>query len=212
MMNNLAIKNVVLKNKTHQGGFALIASLFILVLMTLIALAMFNGLTLDERMGGNLREKSRALESAQAALKAGQASLQIFAKATLAKSSNPTIAANVTAAGTIVTTCSASTTYSASPLTICLNAVASNFTNGIAYQPTAMTVSATGGIGTYAAKPVYYIQYIGQDQAATSDLKTSGLAPIYLITARGIGGNDSAVAVLQTVYHIEPEVTSGVGS
>ena len=219
MINNNALNNAICNTsqlaypcKQLQRGFALIASLFFLVLMTLLALAMYNGLTLDEKMGGNLREKSRAIESAQAAIRAGEFALQQFAGKTIAKDVNPTSVNNVGSFATIVTTCpkgNATGDYKASIVTICLNKIESvdtTYATGITYQPTVIGVSASGGIGTYAAYPTYYIQYLGQDAADTTG---RGLSPFYLITARGTGGNGTAVAVLQSVFSLGPVVRDG---
>lgn len=208
MKNTIIISNPNISYSQH--GFALIASLLFLVLMTLLALSMFNGLTLDEKMGGNLREKSRAIESAQAAIRAGEFALQQFAGKTLAKGINPTIATNVTSSGNIVTTCTSSTSFSASPITICLNSaesVSSAYDAGVSYQPSVMTKSASGGIGTYSAFPTYYIQYLGQDEVGTDFQRSGGLVPFYLITGRGTGGNGTAVAVIQSVYSLKPDVS-----
>jgi type IV pilus assembly protein PilX len=48
-------------------GFVLIASLLLLVVMTLLALAMFHSFGIQELIAGNVREKQRALQSAEAA-------------------------------------------------------------------------------------------------------------------------------------------------
>jgi type IV pilus assembly protein PilX len=59
----------------HQRGFALIASLLILVILTLLGVSMFSGVGLQEKMAGNLRTKMRALDAANAALAAGEQNL-----------------------------------------------------------------------------------------------------------------------------------------
>ena len=60
---------------TRQRGFALIASLLILVILTLLGVSMFSGVGLQERMAGNLRTKTRALDAANAALAAAEQNL-----------------------------------------------------------------------------------------------------------------------------------------
>ncbi|MEJ2480479.1 MAG: pilus assembly protein [Acidihalobacter sp.] len=59
----------------RQRGFALIASLLILVILTLLGVSMFSGVGLQERMAGNLRTKTRALNAANAALSAAEQNL-----------------------------------------------------------------------------------------------------------------------------------------
>lgn len=56
-------------SQRQDRGFVLIASLLILVVLTIIAVAMFRNFGLQEKMAGNLREKTRAFELAQSALK-----------------------------------------------------------------------------------------------------------------------------------------------
>lgn len=60
---------------TRQRGFALIASLLILVILTLLGVSMFSGVGLQERMAGNLRTKTRALDAANAALASAEQNL-----------------------------------------------------------------------------------------------------------------------------------------
>jgi type IV pilus assembly protein PilX len=48
-------------------GFVLIASLLLLIVMTLLALTMFHSFGIQELIAGNVREKQRALQSAEAA-------------------------------------------------------------------------------------------------------------------------------------------------
>lgn len=160
-----------------QNGFVLIASLIFLVIMTLLGVAMFKGYTMDQMMGGNLREKSRSFDAAQAALHSAEYWL-----------SQPGNAATVTP------TC----TGMASAPRVCGNALVNPATTpwtvGVTYTPGSMlSVSATGGSGTYAANPSYYIQFLGLDGAGAS---------LYLITAAAQGGNANAVTVVQSALKL----------
>jgi Tfp pilus assembly protein PilX len=71
-MQNMRLKR---EDGTRQRGFALIASLLILVILTLLGVSMFSGVGLQERMAGNLRTKTRALDAANAALSAAEQNL-----------------------------------------------------------------------------------------------------------------------------------------
>ena len=55
------------RRRTAQRGFVLISSILLLVVMTLLALAMFHSFGIQELVAGNVREKQRALQSAEAA-------------------------------------------------------------------------------------------------------------------------------------------------
>ncbi len=47
-----------------QRGVALVTSLLLLLIITIVALSMFRGLGTQERIAGNVREKERALHAA----------------------------------------------------------------------------------------------------------------------------------------------------
>lgn len=50
-----------------QRGMALITSLLLLVVMTILALSMFRSYGMQEKIAGNVREKQRALNAAVSA-------------------------------------------------------------------------------------------------------------------------------------------------
>ena len=51
----------------NQRGVALVTSLLLLVIITILALSMFRSFGTQERIAGNLREKERALHAADSA-------------------------------------------------------------------------------------------------------------------------------------------------
>lgn len=163
-----------------QKGFILIASLFLLAIMTMIGISMFGGFGTDERMSGNYREKSRSREAAQTALNS--------AAYWMATGNN-----TFTGVWNTGATCSAT---GSTPI-ICSNALAapatpSSWTSYVTYTPSGMTVNASGGLAnTYASNPNYYIQYLGQLNPTSA---------LYLTTAAATGGNAAATSVLRTVY------------
>ena len=67
-------------NKLKQGekGSALLVSLVILIVMTLLGLQGMNSTLMEEKMSGNYRDNQLAFESAEAALRAGEAALNVF--------------------------------------------------------------------------------------------------------------------------------------
>ena len=179
--------------KLNQGGFTLFASLIFLVLLTILGIAMLSGFTQDQLMAGNVREKARALDSAQALLNSAQSWMAV--------------PGNTYVGGGWITGQDCS---SLSPITVsnalgnqvvCNNAINNPTTLpwagfSMASTPTGMTVSATGGVNTYAGNPSYHIQYIG---TSSSNPPTA----IYKVTATGTGGNSDAVAVVQAVYEVQ---------
>jgi len=63
----------------RQRGAVLIISLIFLLLMTLIGVISMQGTTLQERMAGNTRDRNLALQASEAALRAGEAWIEITA-------------------------------------------------------------------------------------------------------------------------------------
>lgn len=162
-----------------QSGFVLIASLLILVVLTLIQIAMSRSFWLQEMMGGNSREKARAFNAAQTALQSAESWLQKNAGAT-AKTCG-------TAEGALTT------------IQICSDDPASATTvplaTRFAYNSPYIPVNTAGGLGKYFGSPGYHIRFL--------DSTPNGDANFYRITAYGYGGNQNAVATVQSLYQID---------
>lgn len=60
-----------------QGGAVLAVSLIMLLLLTLIGITAMNTNSLEEKMAGNMRDRNLALQAAEAAVRAGEATLEI---------------------------------------------------------------------------------------------------------------------------------------
>lgn len=169
----------------HQKGFALVVSLLILVVLTLLGVSMFSNVGLQQRMAGNTREKNRAFNAAQTALQYGEWWLTQQPTAPLG---NP---------------CSGLTTTP----TVCtqpLSSINANYpiqvpwTVGSPYSAPVsgqLNVSTTGGVNTYYSAPYLYIQYVGKN------LGTG--ATVYRVTAWASGGNANAIAVVQSLYALD---------
>jgi type IV pilus assembly protein PilX len=54
---------------SHAKGVVLIVTLFVLVLLTLVTLASIRGTLMDEKMAGHSRDRNKALQAAEAALR-----------------------------------------------------------------------------------------------------------------------------------------------
>lgn len=173
-----------------QRGFTLLASLIFLVLLTILGISMFGGFSQNELMSGNMREKARALDSAQILLNDAQSWL-VANTYSGGSNWNQGIACASNAAITVA---------GASKPVICNDAL-SNATSVpwagfyMDKTPSGMSVSTTGGVDKYAASPSYYIQYIG----ISINTPPGG---VYKVTATGQGGNSNAVAVVQAVYEV----------
>lgn len=168
----------------------LIASLVMLLVLTFLAVSMYHSFNAQENMAANSKEKSRAFQIAQSTLQygeyllAGNASfVQGNSCATTTPLTTPTICTN--AVNILPATAS-------TPMTL---------SNGLPYttMSPALTISTSGGApNTYYAYPQLYIQFLGVAPDATGQL--------YQITALAYGGNQNAVAVVQSTF----ETSTGV--
>ncbi len=181
-----------------QRGFVLIASLLILIIVTLLGISMFRSYGLQEKIAGNLREKERAFQSAQSALQ--------FAEQWLTQKNHAT-------AGTSCIGSSSPLALTSVPR-ICSNSlpspdavpwVSGGQPLGVTYaipQPGSTSgtikVSTSGGTDSYYALPRFYIQNIGPTIGKQGTL--------FRITTVGWGGNKNAVAVIQSTYLVSTAV------
>lgn len=163
----------------------LIASLLMLVVMTLLAVSMYHNFTVQENVASNTKEKGRSFQLAQSTLQ--------YAEYVLVHNAASLPSTVSCASGTVFTT-----------LTICSNSYsitnptsATGVTSLASYQAyTSMqpgiTVSTTAGNNTYYASPQYYYQYLG--------VAPGGGGQIYQVTALSYGSTPNAVAAVQSTY------------
>jgi len=184
-----------MRSRTARG-FVLIASLLLLLVMTLLALAMFHSFGIQELVAGNVREKQRALQSALAA--------EQYAEIWL------------TAPGNVLTNtvdCSTVTlqSYSATSVPyICLKPISSvvSVTSvpwkiggaevGFTFFPGAttangdLTVSQAGGLNSYYQVPRFYIGLLSSNASQA----------VYRIDAWNWGGTTNTASVVEANYTV----------
>ncbi len=174
-----------LTRRPDQAGSALIISLLMMLLITLLGLSMMRSVGLDTRMTANTGEKQHAFQTAQTALQYGEW--------WLAQADNATTGVNCTGLLQAPLVCANPVSQSAM-----VNGSWANL--GAAYAPpsvngaNALVTSASGGSGTYFAAPQIYIAYLGASAA--------NQAKLYQVTAVGYGGNANAVSVVQSTYSV----------
>lgn len=172
----------LIKSIGSPAGFILFGALMMLILLTLLALSMANSFGLQEFIAGNQREKTKAFESAEAAMN--------YAEWWLNQSGNNTQGA--TCSGVVSTPIVCSNALDAASVTTG-SWTAGGSAVGTSYNSlTNMGISTGGGIGSYYAVPMYYIYYLGTSPNTGNYM--------YQITAVGYGGNANAVAVLQSIF------------
>jgi type IV pilus assembly protein PilX len=182
-----------------QRGMALLSSLLLLMVITLMALAMFRGVNTGEKIAGNLREKDRALHSAEAAQQYGE--WWLLQGSNVALGSIPCAAAVLTATalnpnGQICALGqTAQTMFGDMTLPI-------NWTVRTEYLPQGMSVTAgTPGLNgdvVYAQVPAFYISDLG--------LAADGAGEAYQVAAYGFGASTGSIAVVESVYEVQQGV------
>lgn len=165
------------RGASAQTGFALITGLLLLLVVTIIAVAMFHGFGTEEQIAGNTREKQRALNAAVSA--------EQWAEWWLSSGYAP--AAGSCPAGIVPSTSGE----------VC-NSPLSDFTQppwaaGVTFTQFDQTLAGkTGPQFTYYASPVFYITKLGTNTMLGGD--------VYQIDAYGYGTNANTVAVVQSTY------------
>ena len=196
--------------RARQGGIVLISSLLLLLVITILALAMFRSMGLSEKIAGNVREKQRALHSAVVA--------EQYAEWLISSGNLPLTSVTCSTTG-------AANNSNYNQAHVCINGINPNgvvapivynpqtlpWTDGggnplgVTYTlpagPTQMYLVANNGTlsNTYYKAPAFYIQYMGVAADGSGGL-------VYKVDAVGYGGSPLSVAVVESTY----EIGSGV--
>jgi type IV pilus assembly protein PilX len=168
-----------------QQGVALVMSLLILVLVTLLALSLMSTSIFEERMAGNARDRTLAFESAEYALREAQDVL-----------SSPVLPAFSSSGG------------STNAYFIDLNTSPGGEKEEVYWRDThnwgtnAVATSDTNGILTGQVQPRYVIEEYPAIPCQGDSLKWPPPPPrsVFRITARGQGMTAEAVVILQSWY------------
>ncbi len=183
----------------NKKGFVMLASLMMLILLSILGLSMSKSFGLQEFVAGNQREKVRAFEAAQSALNYAEWWLnQGNGSAGSVCSTTAPFAASVCTNAFGSTTTTPPTAASSKPTytqaITCGNATSYPWTTGVVFNDALgnnLTLGSSG-VGTICVYPMFYIQYLG--------LSANNGYGMYQITSVGYGGNANAVAVLQSVF------------
>ena len=175
-------------NKNKQSGAVMAISLIMLVVLTLLGVTAMQSTTLEERMAGNLRDRNLAFQASEGAL--------VLAETWLSDLPNLPTDKSDGSAGIWT-----------------FNAMDSNTTNGVPWwqEPGADASwwAANGGDGStviamgssLASQPSYIIEKlpltVGPSMRSGSALQSQNMLRV---TARSVGGSESAIVVLQTMY------------
>lgn len=156
-----------------ERGAALVVALVFLLVMTVLGVSSMSTTTLQERMAGNLRDQNLAFQAAEAGLRAGEEFLQ---QATLP-------------------------VFSGANGLLQLEDEAGSAEFWSAYDWAANGRLAPE-VAHVAERPRYVIEELPSVPAEGDSVRFDALPDIafYRVTARGVGGTEDAVAILQTTY------------
>ncbi|MGH8317013.1 MAG: pilus assembly PilX family protein [Steroidobacteraceae bacterium] len=176
----------------------LITSLLLLLVVTILAIAMFRGVGLENRIAGNVMDKQRALQAATSTENYAEQWLVYNVTSTPPVICTPAMFTD-TNTPMICNNLLALSTDALSPLVVPWNIGGSPV--GYTYNPatgsttTLFPVSATGAVDSFYEPPTVYIASLGSD--ATNPRNAD-----YQIDAWSTGGSSGTVAVVESVYQI----------
>jgi type IV pilus assembly protein PilX len=189
-MRYLLSGSAVLNVKQYQHGAALVVSLIILLVMTLIGITSLRTTTMEERMAGNMRDRLLAFESAEAGLRFAETYIRnfVFTLGSFDQDGSDGL-------------------YSDAPLVTGKEIWEVIDWSGVdssnSYK--ARVADKLDGINT---APKFVVQYYGSIELQADLLNLNnygtgvgaGEVQMFMITVRATGGSDNAAVVLQTSY------------
>jgi type IV pilus assembly protein PilX len=167
-----------------QRGIALITAMLLLIVVTILAVSMFRGYGMQEKIAGNVREKQRALNAAVSA--------QQYAEWYLTTNPIPSTTACPNGPSNVVQVCNATIdfTQTAWASYIKFTAFTQNAGNGVLNNLATGTSVANN---TYAQLPTFYITDLGGPAGGSQ-------GRVYQINAIGYGATTNAVAVVESTF------------
>lgn len=180
MRNSLAIKSST-AGRQGQRGVALIISLILLLVMTLVGLSGIRIITSQERMVSYTYDRSVAFQAAEAALRSAEDAIEDAGTPTPAAGTS----CNVTGTGVTIMLCGAPTA-SSSPRWL-----DSSFSSWTSASTTV----------TNLVTPQYFVEYLGDTFPCSTDpTASSATCKRYRITVKADAGTGRANVMLQSVY------------
>jgi type IV pilus assembly protein PilX len=178
----------------RQHGMALITAMLLLLVITILGVAMFRSNGLEQRIGGNTRDKERAFHAANADLAVAEQHL----------------IQNNGVNATTGSACTGVMSVSSTVSLVCSNAIQSDvqdvpWPSYVKYTPPNMNTSSTttSSYGTYSASPAFYISFVSSTPPAAGIYNN-----LYQIDAVGYGGSANSIAVVESTYAVQHYKTS----
>jgi type IV pilus assembly protein PilX len=164
-------------HSSKQQGMALVISLIMLLLMTLLAISSMNTTVLEEKMAGNYKDRNMAFQAAEAGIRAGESYLRTTTVLAAFDSTTPGLY---------------QPTQSGLPR---WEQVVWTSIGGDVRQ-------YLGSLSNVAAPPVYIIEELlpVNDTGGSLEAGVAAESRYYRITSQAVGGTDTAFVMLQTTY------------
>ena len=161
-----------------QQGIALVVSLIMLLLMTLLAITSMNTTVLEEKMAGNYKDRNMAFQAAEAGVRAGE---------------------NYLRTTTVLPVFDGSTAGLYQPTLTGASRWDDSITD---WSVSANVKEYTGTLAGLSSKPKYIIEELQAipDSGGSVEAGVTTENRYYRITSRAVGGTDSALVMLQTTY------------
>lgn len=175
---------MMMKNQlpNNQKGLALVVSLIMLLIMTLLAVNSMQTTVLEEKMAGNYKNRNMAFQSAEAGLRAGEGYLRDTAALPIFDGST---------AGLWQPTTGGKSRW---------NRV--NWNNANRVRSYIGTLDTLGGKQLLADLPNYIIEEMQPvlSEGGSLEIGTALENSYYRVTSQAVGGTASSVVMLQTTY------------
>lgn len=160
----------------NQKGVVLVTGLVFLVMMTILGVTAMQNTVLEERMAGNLRDENLAFQAAEAALREGERFLEQITLPAFNGSDGLYHHASSPAPDPMTWT--------------------GWTTSG---KTTTTTITGAASQPRYIIEQLVSVPFQGTKGSAQQSPVTN-MSNMYRVIARGVGGTDSAVVVLQSIY------------
>jgi len=199
--------SAVAKRRVAQGGMALVSSILLLLIITILALSMFKSMGSQEKIAGNIREKDRALHAAESAQQYAEWwLLQPAAVATAPSACQAGVPLNANAGeGQICSSATSLKNLNVSVTDVPWN-IAGAVVTYVQYSPIGMATplqAGNNGDPTFAWTPGFYIADLGP----AADVQGEA----YQISAFSSGATTSTVAVVESTYEVQQGVVNRGG-
>ena len=167
--------------KHAQRGTALVMTLVILLLLTMLGITAINTSTLEERMAGNTKDQNLSFQAAETVLRAAEAWVQSTTAATQLTTNNASGIYDSTGVPSTTTELWDSIDWS-SP------------SNLVTYPGVPGAPATTSSLSEVNTQPRYIIEKISIEPLSP------GTRITVRITARGTGASDTTVSMVQSTY------------